>query len=293
MQEGVIVKALSGFYYVEDGQTVRMCRARGVFKKKGITPLVGDHVTFSPIGSREGIIEDVHARRVELMRPPIANVDQALLVFSVKEPELNLWLLDRILVHTERAGLPGVIVLTKVDLLADRETFGPCAAAYERLGYPVVWVSSRTGEGIEEVRAHIQGKISVVTGQSGVGKSTLLNALSPELQLKSAEISHKLGRGRHTTRHVELLRIANQTYVADTPGFSQLEFGEMEPEELADCFRDIRQLRPQCQYRGCLHEAEEGCAVRPAVEEGRMAAWRYENYLEFLAELKDNKERRF
>jgi ribosome biogenesis GTPase len=293
MQEGVIVKALSGFYYVEDGQTIRMCRARGVFKKKGIIPLVGDKVTYTPIGTREGVIEEILARRVELVRPPIANVDQVLLVFSVKEPELNLWLLDRILVHTERARLPGVILFTKSDLLENGDECQLWVSAYEKLGYPVLMVSSRTGEGIEDVRTLVNGKISVVAGQSGVGKSSLLNQLSPELRLKSAEVSHKLGRGRHTTRHVELLRLASRTYVADSPGFSQLEFGDMEPEELAACFREIFELGQQCLYRGCLHETEEGCAVRPAAQEGRMAPWRYQNYLEFLAELKDMKERRF
>lgn len=293
MPEGIIVKALSGFYYVEDGQKVYMCRARGVFKKKGINPLVGDQVSYTPIGSKEGVLEEIKPRQVELVRPPIANVDQALMVFSVKEPDLNLWLLDRIIVHMERAGLPGAIVLSKIDLLVTPLEYKHSVDVYQQMNYPVFTVSSRTGKGIDHVRRYLDGKLSVVTGQSGVGKSTLLNTLSPDLNLKSGEISQKLGRGRHTTRHVELIRMADRTYVADTPGFSQLDFGLMEPKELSHCFREIRERASQCLYRGCLHEKEEGCAVYSAVQEGKIAHWRYEHYLEFLAELKDNKERRF
>lgn len=293
MQQGLIIKALAGFYYVQDGPVVRMCRARGILKKKGMAPLVGDRVKMTPIGNKEGIIDEILPRRVALPRPPIANVDEVILVFSVKEPDLNLWLLDRMIVQAERAHLPAAILFSKMDLLENREDLERLAHVYRQMGYTVLLVSSRTGEGVASLRQHIQGKISVLAGQSGVGKSSILNALAPHLQLKAAEISQKLGRGRHTTRHVELLCLAEQTFVADTPGFSQLDFGEMEVEELAPCFRDFHILQASCQYRGCLHEREEGCAVRKAAERGEIAPWRYEHYLDFMQELKENKERRY
>ncbi|KEO81950.1 ribosome small subunit-dependent GTPase A [Tumebacillus flagellatus] len=292
MPEGIITKAISGFYYVQEGDVVRQCRARGVFKKNGITPLVGDRVLYEPIGS-EGVVNEVLPRKNELVRPPVANLDQAVLTFSAKEPEFNPKLLDRMLVHVERADLPAVIVLTKVDLLADPSEAETWLQPYREMGYETALLATKQGEGLERVRGLLQDKLSGLAGNSGVGKSTLLNALMPGLNLNTAEISQKLGRGKHTTRHSEIYRVFDGTFVIDTPGFSTLEFAEMEPEDLSQYFRDIWDASHDCKYRGCLHENEDGCAVRTGSESGRLSAGRYRHYLEFLAELKEAKEYRY
>lgn len=294
MATGMIVKALAGFYYVlGDNQQEYQCRARGVFKKKGISPLVGDRVEYSPVGSTEGVIEDVLPRRVELVRPPIANVDQALLVFSVRKPELNRRLLDRLLVHIERAHLRAFIILTKMDLLENTEQIASDIAPYLKMGYPVMQVAAKQQAGVDEVRNLLHGRVSVLAGQSGVGKSSLLNALYPDLNLKMGEVSQKLGRGKHTTRHVELISVELDSFIADTPGFSQLEFGSMEPEELDQYFREINEFSKHCYYRGCLHTAEHDCAVIDAVQHGQIDQLRYEHYLGFLNELREAKQNRY
>ncbi|WP_231705767.1 ribosome small subunit-dependent GTPase A, partial [Effusibacillus lacus] len=211
----------------------------------------------------------------------------------VREPDLNLRLLDRMLVLIEKARLHAAIVLTKMDLLEERRGVEAAILPYAKMGYPVLQVSVRLGEGLEEVRSLFADRISVLAGQSGVGKSSLLNALFPELNLKMGEVSHKLGRGRHTTRHVELLPVDDRSFIADTPGFSQLDFGEMEPAELDDCFRDLARFSQDCYYRECEHETEHDCAVLKAVKDGELDRTRYEHYLEFLHEVKHSKEGRY
>lgn len=291
MNRGLLVKAISGFYYVEDAGQIRQCRARGVFKKKGIHPLVGDTVTYTPIGNQEGVIETVEPRFMELLRPPISNMDHAVLVFSVHEPEFSRHLLDRMLLEVERTRIATTIVLTKVDLASSLE-FEETLKNYQEIGYPIILTSTVTGLGSEELRRQIMGRKTFVAGQSGVGKSSLLNLLMPEWDLKSAEISQKLGRGRHTTRHVELLKIAEETYIADTPGFSQLDFKSLSPEEVQDGFIEIRQFAKDCKYRGCLHETDEDCAVLLAVGQG-ISEKRYANYLHFLAEVQEEHGKRY
>jgi ribosome biogenesis GTPase len=301
MPEGRIVKLRGGYYDVLplDGSgephPIR-CRARGVFKKRGITPLVGDRVVYTPTANGEGTVDDIFPRSTELIRPPVANVEQAVLVFSVAEPELGLQLLDKLIVHTEHAGLDTVICLTKIDLLdagdeADKIELNRIRELYERIGYPVYVTSSKTGAGIADVRARLDGKISVFAGQSGVGKSSLLNALVPGLSLATNEISFKLGRGKHTTRHVELIPLGTGGFVADTPGFSQLDFPRMEPEQLAACFKEMKRYGTGCRFRGCLHVQEPHCLVREAAERGEIAESRYRHYKMFLQEVKENNRR--
>ncbi|MEC1260823.1 ribosome small subunit-dependent GTPase A [Bacillus swezeyi] len=291
MPEGKIIKALSGFYYVLDGEKVIQCRGRGVFRKNKITPLVGDDVVYQADHDKEGYLLEIKTRVNELVRPPISNVDQAVLVFSAKEPTFSTSLLDRFLVLVEANDIQPIICITKMDLAEDsREQIHQYAEDYRNIGYPVYLTSTESGSGMEEVIPHFQDRITVFAGQSGVGKSSLLNAISPDLKLKTDGISAHLGRGKHTTRHVELIHI-NGGLVADTPGFSSLEFTGIEAENLGYTFLEIGEKSAECKFRGCLHIKEPNCAVKKAVENGEIASYRYDHYVEFLTEIKDRKPR--
>jgi ribosome biogenesis GTPase len=294
MPEGQIIKALSGYYYVQELETDRVwqCRGRGVFKNRGQSPLVGDFVSFEPSTHDEGTVTVIHERKNELIRPPVANIDQALLIFSVDEPEFSSILLDKFIVHIEQANITPVICLTKLDLTVTPIEDYPEIEVYQKLGYPMYMTSSQTKEGLSQFVEVLKGKTSVFAGQSGVGKSSLLNAIDPSFKIETAEISMRLGRGRHTTRHVELLRLPNGGLVADTPGFSQLDFSKMDPEELGYLFIEFREQAEHCKFRGCLHQNEPKCGVKNAIEAGIIAKHRYKHYLQFLEELKDEKKKR-
>lgn len=292
MAQGQIRKALSGYYYVfQDGELIQ-CRGRGVFRNRGEAPLVGDFVDYTKEGESDGYVMKIHPRKNELIRPPIANVDQALLVFSVKEPDFNTILLDRFLVVLESFQVYPIICLTKTDLLSDdeREKIQPFIDDYHKIGYEII----STYKGDEELTTRLQpileGKTTVLAGQSGVGKSTLLNTLIPALNLKTGVISQSLGRGKHTTRHVELIEVAGGL-LADTPGFSSFDFETIEKEELTACFPELSRISEDCKFRGCLHLKEPKCAVKGAVESGEIRSYRYEHYLQFLQEIIDRKPR--
>jgi len=299
---GRIVRALSGYYYVLPEQSARsdapiQCRARGIFKKRGESPLVGDLVRFGVTENGEGTVDEIMPRTSELVRPPVANIDLAVLVFSVTEPSLNLQLLDKFLAHIEYAGIQTMLCLSKQDLTDGGESPDEAKRAmdevvriYEPIGYDVLITSSKLGGGTGELLQRLNGHLAVFAGQSGVGKSSLLNALVPGLTLETSAISSRLGRGKHTTRHVELIDIGGG-YVADTPGFSQLDFAELGIGELGSCFREMRELAPSCKFRGCTHIHEPGCAVLDALEEGRVAPSRHANYAQFMAEMKEKKRR--
>lgn len=286
--DGRIVKAISNFYDVDTGDRVIPCKARGVFKKHALSPLVGDWVRISLEDDGHGVILEVKPRRNELFRPPVANMDQVCLVFSVLEPDLSLTLLDRFLVHAEAHQLSALICFSKIDLLADvpeaAAQFQQARDIYTAIGYPVVAISVKTGEGLPRLAEHLQGKTTVLAGQSGVGKSSLLNALVPGRMMETGEISKKLGRGRHTTRHVELLPLPQGGYLVDTPGFSSLDFARVTSANLADTFPEFARYSADCRFRSCLHWKEPDCRVREAVEEGDIASSRYEHYLSFLQE---------
>ncbi|MCI3921536.1 ribosome small subunit-dependent GTPase A [Paenibacillus sp. TRM 82003] len=300
MQEGLIVKALSGFYYVQsaDGDLLE-CRARGLFKKQGVSPLVGDRVRYEgkDDGSGQGTVVELLPRDTELVRPPIANVDTALIVFAVTRPDLNRTLLDKFLALSELAGLRGILCLTKADLLEApgaeklKAEMEGLRTLYESIGYPVYMTSVRDGSGVDSLLGALDGRIAVIAGQSGVGKSSLLNRLAPGLTLETNDISEKLGRGKHTTRHVELFRVGRTGLLADTPGFSQLEFPEMEAERLTYAFPEFAELSEGCKFRGCLHLTEPGCRVRAAVESGAADRGRYEHYAAFAVDIRDKKRR--
>ncbi|KON89139.1 GTPase RsgA [Sporosarcina globispora] len=292
MPEGKIIKALAGFYYVLSGDETIQCRGRGVFRKNKVTPLVGDEVVFQAESNTEGYILEVKDRKNELIRPPIANVDQAILVFSAVEPGFSTSLLDRFLVLVEFNHIKPIICITKIDLTNEEEyeEIQQYASDYRKAGYDVLLTSSETEEGVKDLMPYLEGEISVFAGQSGVGKSSLLNVLRPDLELKTNDISSHLGRGKHTTRHVELIEVG-KGLVADTPGFSSLEFTDIELEDLNYCFPEIQEKSEECKFRGCLHMAEPKCAVKDASENGEIPSYRYEHYKNFLQEIKDRKPR--
>lgn len=292
MIEGLIIKALSGFYDVLVDEKVYTCKGRGVFRKKNITPLVGDHVTISINDDGSGTIENVLERKNELVRPPIVNVDQAIIVSSIVYPDFSPLLLDRFLVLVEYKNIKPLIVLTKSDLATDEQlkNVNNYVDAYKKIGYDILVVAKTMDDLQDKLFPYLEDKISVISGQSGVGKSTLLNQLDENLKIETADISRSLGRGKHTTRHVELFKLG-KGFVADTPGFSALEFDEIEAEELRFCFPEFIPIQEQCKFRGCMHLNEPKCAIKLAVENKEIKQFRYDHYVNFLEEIRMRKPR--
>lgn len=287
MEQGRIIKALSGFYYVQTESGVLECRARGRFRKAGLTPLVGDQVEVSQQQGK-GTVETVLPRRNAFVRPAVANVDLLVVLASCAIPQTEPFLIDRILAIAARQNVPCLVCVNKDDLAPAQ----PLAEIYTRAGYPTLVTSAATGAGIEQLRAQITGKCVVFTGNSGVGKSSVLNALLPELALEVGEVSQKLGRGRHTTRHIELYSLPEQTYIADTPGFSSFDTERMDQirkEELAQTFLEFTPYLGRCQFQDCAHRKEPGCAVRAALQAGAIGQSRYDSYLRLYDIVKDYK----
>lgn len=288
---GKIMKGIAGFYYVgvvESG--VYECKAKGIFRKDKIKPLVGDDVEIEVLNEEEklGNIVKILPRRSELIRPAVANIDQALVIFAAREPKPNLSLLDRFLVIMEKQDVPVIICFNKQDLCDDEEV-GRLKEIYEACGYPVVLASAKQGEGIEKIKSRLRGKTTTVAGPSGVGKSSLTNLLQNEVQMETGEISKKLGRGRHTTRHSQIIQIEEDTWLYDTPGFTSFYVEEIEKEELRFYFREFSKYEGTCRFQGCTHTHEPGCMVKNALEEGKISKERYENYLELYGELKEKR----
>lgn len=288
---GKIMKGIAGFYYVgvvESG--VYECKAKGIFRKDKIKPLVGDDVEIEVLNEEEklGNIVKILPRRSELIRPAVANIDQALVIFAAREPKPNLSLLDRFLVIMEKQDVPVIICFNKQDLCDDEEV-GRLKEIYEACGYPVVLASAKQGDGIEEIKSRLRGKTTTVAGPSGVGKSSLTNLLQNEVQMETGEISKKLGRGRHTTRHSQIIQIEEDTWLYDTPGFTSFYVEEIEKEELRFYFREFSKYEGTCRFQGCTHTHEPGCMVKNALEEGKISKERYENYLELYGELKEKR----
>lgn len=278
MEQNRIIKALSGFYYVQTPDSVIECRARGRFRKDGVTPLVGDLVQISVEKNGKGTVEEILPRRNSFVRPAVANIDLLVVLASCAIPETEPFLIDRILAIAGRQNVPVLLCINKNDLCNGARL----QRIYAHAGYDVLCISAQTGEGIEKLRARIEGKLVAFTGNSGVGKSSVLNALNPELQLAVGEVSEKLGRGRHTTRHIELYPFPNGTLVADTPGFSSFDTDRMEQimkEELDSAFPDFAPYLGKCQFRDCAHLKEPECAVRKALEDGEIEPTRYESYV--------------
>ncbi len=276
------MKALAGFYYVESDGQLYQTRARGNFRKKGQTPYVGDVVDFSAEEQSEGYILKIYERKNSLVRPPIVNIDQAVVIMSAKEPDFNANLLDRFLVLLEHKNIHPIVYISKTDLLAHPDELTETLAVYRAVGYDVA-------KSVADLLPLLTGKITVFMGQTGVGKSTLLNQIAPELALETGEISESLGRGRHTTRAVSLYDL-NGGKIADTPGFSSLDYEVDTAEELNTCFPEIKKISQSCKFRTCTHTHEPACAVKPSVEEGAIAAFRFENYLQMLSEIENRRE---
>lgn len=290
--EGQIRQSLSGFYDVmtDDGRLVRT-RARGNFRSRKITPLVGDRVDIDAPNDHEGYILEIKSRRNQLVRPPMANVDQAIVATAVREPVFSTNLLDRQLLALEVAKIEPVIYLTKIDLLTNDEqaTFSDLADAYRRIGYQVIYTAVPFDEtSLAQLESLLADKVSVIMGQTGAGKSTLLNHLAPDLDLATGEISAALNRGKHTTRRVQLLPIADGL-IADTPGFSSYDAFSLTEKELGSYFREFKRAAVNCRFRGCVHVNEPGCAVKAQVESGEILQSRYQNYLLLYQALKNQK----
>ena len=293
MINGKIIKGIGGFYYVDTENGLYEFRARGIFRKNKITPLVGDRVSISVVDeeNKKGVVEEIEERDTELVRPPIANVDKALIVFAIKNPSPNLSLLDRFIVLAEKENLEIVIVFTKVDLDTDGELLGELKDIYEVSGYKVISVSNKLKLNIDKIKEELKENTVVFAGPSGVGKSSLLNEVDKNFELKTGEVSDKIKRGKHTTRHAELLKLECGGMVADTPGFSSLTLDDIDESELKEYFIEFDKY-DECRFGSrCIHENEPSCAVKEAVENGDISKKRYESYIQLLNEIRSGKRR--
>ncbi|WP_432665164.1 ribosome small subunit-dependent GTPase A [Wukongibacter baidiensis] len=293
MRRGIIVKGIGGFYYIKNSEDIYECKARGKFRNKKITPLVGDYVEFSfDENTGQGVIEDICDRQVELIRPPVANVEQAIIVFALKNPDPNLRLLDKILVMSEYHHLKLKICVNKIDL-DDNELLKDITEMYKDTGYEIIPCSTKKDIGIDRIKEVLKDKISVFAGPSGVGKSSILNKVQSGLELKTGELSTKIKRGKHTTRHSELLQLDFGGWVVDSPGFTSLTIDYIETEELSHLFPEFLGYNDDCKFANCLHINEPNCGVKDALKMGKINSNRYNNYIEFFKQISDVKNRRY
>ena len=289
--QGKIIKGIAGFYYIyaEDGN-VYECKAKGIFRKDNFKPLVGDNVEITVLNEeeKEGSVTSILPRRNSLIRPAVANVDQAFLIFAMENPKPNFLLLDRFLIMMKQQEIPAVICFNKKDV-GEKKEMEKLYEIYTGCGYRVVLSSTYEGEGMDEIHEILKGKTTVVAGPSGVGKSSITNCMQGEVQMETGEISKKLKRGKHTTRHSQVIPVEKNTFLVDTPGFSSLYLTDMKEEELRDYFPEFVMYEPQCRFQGCMHIHEPGCAVKKALYEGKISQQRYDNYLALYEELKEKR----
>lgn len=293
MLQGKIIKGIAGFYYViTDNNIVYECKAKGSFRKDKMKPLVGDNVEIDVISENDktGNIVEILPRLNSLIRPAVANVDMALVIFAVKKPNPNLNLLDRFLVTMEKQEIETVICFNKADL-AEEEELQYLYDCYKNCGYEVICFSAKEGTGIDEIKALLKNKTTTVAGPSGVGKSTFINSLLPEDEMQTGAISEKIDRGKHTTRHSQLIAVDDNTFIMDTPGFSSLFIEELEYDELKNYYPEFVKYENDCRFGGCLHLKEPDCAVKKALSDGYISEIRYENYEMLVEELKNKKIR--
>lgn len=288
--EGKIIKGIGGFYYIKTSEGIIECKARGKFRHKDMKPMVGDNVTIK-VENKKGVIEDIHERTSELIRPTVANVTLAFVVFAIKNPDLNFDLLNRFLVLCESNNIEAIVCLNKVDLVNEEER-ELVKKKINDIGYEVLFINAKKGEGVDKLRERMEGNITVLCGPSGAGKSTLINTLTEKDHMETGNVSDKIGRGKHTTRHSELIEI-NNGFIVDTPGFSTLDVTFIDKDVLRYCFPEFDEYNDSCKFRGCLHHKEPGCAVKSAVEEGEINKYRYEFYIRTLEEILDGRKYRW
>lgn len=290
--QGKIIKGIAGFYYVYTGEAgLYACKAKGIFRKEKIKPLVGDDVEIEVTHEedREGNITRILPRKNTLIRPAVANIDQALVIFAITKPKPNLPLLDRFLVTMEQRKIPALICFNKEDMV-DEEECSSLRKIYEAAGYELLFTSAAEEKGLEELKEHLKGKTSTVAGPSGVGKSSLINLLVPHARMETGEISEKIDRGKHTTRHSELLMMDEDSFIMDTPGFTSLYLEDMEKEELGTYFPEFAAYEPFCKFGGCSHINEPKCGVKEALSLGKISQQRYDDYKLMYEELKEQRK---
>lgn len=285
--KGKIIKGIGGFYYVKTPEGLIECKARGKFRHKDMKPMVGDDVEIE-ISNGKGVIEDIFERKSQLIRPTVANVTQAFIVFAVKNPDINFDLLNRFLILCEHNNIEAIVCLNKVDLVSEEEKEAIRKKIVD-IGYEVLYINAKKGIGIELLKERLSGNETVLCGPSGAGKSTLINTLTEKYHMETGEVSEKIGRGKHTTRHSELIDVVDG-YIVDTPGFSTLEVNFIEKEDLRYSFPEFLEYNNLCKYRGCLHYKEPNCAVKEAVEKGKINKYRYDFYVRTLEEKMDGRK---
>ena len=292
--QGKIIKGIAGFYYVQTKDGIYECKAKGSFRNRKLKPFVGDNVEITVLDkeNKKGNMEEILERKNFLIRPAVANVDQTLVIFAAAKPDPNLNLLDRFLIMMEQKDVPVILVFNKSDV-AESAKLEEYAGIYENCGYQVLRVSALQEEGISEIKEILKGKTSTVAGPSGVGKSSIINLLQSDIHMETGNISEKIERGKHTTRHSELISIAEDTYIFDTPGFSSLYVTDMEKEELKNYFPEFEQYEDECKFLGCVHVNEPVCGVKEALKNGKISQSRYENYKLLYEELKENEKRKY
>ncbi|MDD3368073.1 MAG: ribosome small subunit-dependent GTPase A [Lachnospiraceae bacterium] len=290
--QGKIIKGIAGFYYVHvEHKGIYECKAKGIFRRQNIKPLVGDNVICDVLDEEKklGNLIEILPRKNALIRPAVANIDQALVIFAIVKPDPNFNLLDRFLIMMEKQKLPCIICFNKQDIATEEEK-KELQTAYETCGYQVLFISARQDEGIDTIKQLLAGKTTTVAGPSGVGKSTIVNCLQPEAGMETGEISRKVERGKQTTRHTELISIMEESYILDTPGFSSLNILVDDKEDLQQYYPEFRKYEPFCRFAGCSHISEPSCGVKEALEEGKISRVRYQNYCEIYTELKDKRK---
>lgn len=285
--KGKIIKGIGGFYYIKTKEGVIECKARGKFRHKSLKPMVGDNVEIK-IENGKGVIEDIEERNSELFRPTVANVTRAFVVFAMKNPDINYDLLNRFLLLCESNNIEAIVCLNKMDLVSEDER-KEIKEKINEIGYEVLFINAKEGIGVESLKERLEGNVTVLCGPSGAGKSTLINTLTNREHMETGNVSEKIGRGKHTTRHSELIEV-NDGYIVDTPGFSTLEVNFIEKENLKYYFPDFEKFNNECKFRGCMHHKEPSCAVKDAVEKGEINKYRYEFYLRTLEEIMNGRK---
>ena len=288
---GTIIRGVGGFYHVDTGSEIVECRARGIFRKNNIKPCVGDDVTFERTEDTEditGVITSIRERKNHFLRPPVSNIDQFIVVCALADPDPNYTVLDRFLIAAEMENVDIVICFTKTDIASD-SIIEAAKEVYSDV-YPLLFLDARRHEDVQDIIPYLFEKKSALAGPSGAGKSTILNTLRSDAGAKTGAVSEKTGRGRHTTRHVELFRMEFGGMVFDTPGFTSFDIPEIEPADLTELYPDLYRYVESCRYKGCLHDQEPGCGVREAVEQGDIHPLRYQSYLEQLTQLRNNRK---